>query len=322
MAVPRFCISNSIVTDSGLVGDTMLPNQKTFSLWVHDDDARFGSFVPTNMKLYTAPYFTISVTDNNGTEAIYPLEDFEDVNSMGYAFTMFGDISCSPSVTLVPFAYKGLYNSNSVGISLSGFPQCSFNNDTFKLWLSKNEFAVKSGIALDLATIFGGLATLATIPATGGMSAAALGAANATMAGGAAATMAGVGGIAKTIGNVYSASKEPNKNTVGNTKNNLLTAMGQNTFRINFRKLKDWQARMVDEYFTRYGYQQNSYSAIILKPRKYYAYLQTASIDIVGTIPNDDMNKLKSIFNNGVTLWTLQGEIGYYRSDNSTLELG
>ena len=41
------------------------------------------------------------------------------------------------------------------------------------------------------------------------------------------------------------------------------------------------------------------------------------NVNIVGSVPTDDMAKIKGCYNNGITFWKNGGEIGNYSLDNS-----
>lgn len=321
--IPKFCLGTAIMNDDGFVQATSFAAQRDHNFTLENEDYYFDGFKPKNNKLFTSPYFSILVTDHNGTQANYNIEDFMDRDNI--RFRMYGDISASPSITLIPVDYKQWGINNDNGISLSGFPQCSFNSDTFKLWLAKNEYSLKTGLASDVSKMIAGIAAtglLATATAgTGLLPAGAL--ASSTIvnsittsqvanAVGGGMMASGFQGILNTIGNVYSQSKEPNSMHAGSTKNNLLTAIGQNTLTIYIRKIKKHQAQIIDDFFTMYGYQTNRLKVPNVSKRNCFNYVQTIDVNIKGRIPNDDMRILKAMYNNGVTLWKPDAEFGKY----------
>lgn len=307
--VPEFSVSGSEVgandTDNangeGWVYASTSPAQSTVSIDFTDYNFTFGGYVPKNNKLYTSPYCNLIVTNHSGQEAEYAIEDFERRDNVSFA--MYGDISANPSIMLVPKNYKGITNNYDSGITISGFPQASFNTDTFKLWLAKNQY----GVALDtLGNIGQIVAGVASIGATGGAGAAI----------GAATIASGAQGVLGTINNVYQASREPNKAQTGGGKNNLLTAMKANKFEYYYRRIKADYAETVDGFFTMYGYQTNKVKIPNVSSRPYFNYVQTVDVNITGGIPSDDMATLKAIYNRGVTLWKPNAVVGNYAVDN------
>ena len=303
VAIPEFNISNASISDNddsiGRILATNSPASKVIIMQFDPSDYKFGSYTPVNSKLYTSPFFKMVVSNHGGQQVEYAIEDFE--NPAMISFTMYGDISANPSVTLVPNKYKGITKNYDSGISLSGFPQVSFNSDTFKLWLAKNQFGnIVSGVT-SAAEIAGGIAMIAT--GAGAMAGAGLIAHGATSALG-------------TINNVVQASAEPNRVAGTGAKNNLLTAMGMNKFDYYIQTIKEDYARTIDNYFTLYGYQTNRVKVPNVSSRPHFNYVQTVDINITGGIPDDDMKRLKQMYNSGVTLWKHTSTVGDYSVNN------
>ena len=75
------------------------------------------------------------------------------------------------------------------------------------------------------------------------------------------------------------------------------------------------------DYFHMYGYKQNKVLPIfnMTRSRYYFNYIKTIGCNITGDIPRKYLNKLKSIFDNGVTLWHADRDIiiqEYAQGDN------
>jgi hypothetical protein len=79
----------------------------------------------------------------------------------------------------------------------------------------------------------------------------------------------------------------------------------------------EYQKRLTD-YFKMYGYRINELKIPNLKTRESFNYVQTVAANISGNIPNDEMFKLKSIFNAGITIW--HGDyVGDYSRSNDEI---
>lgn len=308
--VPEFNVSlNHLGTGGGeRLFSSDEPRSVDIDVPISDAGSAFGSYTPKNNKLHTYPYEALICTNHSGQEVEYLLEDFTDRNAI--QFKLYGDVSASPSLSMIPRNYQGISTNYDAGISITGFPQCAFNSDTFKLWAAKNMFGTVVDTAVNVGKIVGGVAALSSVPATGG--------ASAPVAGGAGIAMIGSGaaGIASTIGNYVKASKEPNRTAGGGAKNNLLTAMGYNRFDFYIRRIKAAHARTIDDYFTMFGYQTNRVKIPSLSSRPYFNYVQTADVNIIGGVPQDDLTHLKNIFNSGVTLWKSGCAVGNYSVNN------
>ena len=303
--IPEFCVENSIDEDEGanrsLVASRK-PNETDIDIDMTAFDITFGGYTPKNQKLYTAPFYKLIVTNHSGQQAEYNFEDFD--RPLKPSFRMYGDVSANPSITLCPLDYKGLGENIDEGISIQGFPQCSTNTDSYKLWLAKNQF----GIALDVGSSIANLAMGATLSASG------IGAGFGGMQ-----LVAGASGVLSTVNSVYQAKKQPNSGQAGSPKNNLLTAMGQNKFDYYVRTIKREYAITIDAFFTMYGYQVNRIKVPNFNTRPCWNYVQTVDVNISGGIPGNDMERLKQMYNNGVTFWRGNVTVGDYSQDNSVL---
>lgn len=309
-AIPEFNVSGANIGngsntgDEGFIYKTTSPAKKEIVIKDIRKNGSFEGYGPVNNKLFTSPYYKLVVTNHNGQQAEFAIEDFDNPDEI--KFFLYGDISASPSVTLIPLWYKGISTNYDAGITITGFPQCSTNSDTFKLWLSKNQFSVAAESAASIGQIIAGIAGIVAAPASGGASLA--------ISGGMIAS--GAKGVASTMNSVYQASKEPNKAEGGGAKSNLLTAIGKNKYEYFKQTIRREHAMSIDHYFTMYGYQTNKVKQPNVSSRPYFNYVQTVDINIVGGIPADDMAKLKSIYNNGVTLWKANATVGDYSVDN------
>jgi hypothetical protein len=92
-----------------------------------------------------------------------------------------------------------------------------------------------------------------------------------------------------------------------------LSQMGQNTyfdygngvtgvFIIKKQITAEYRTKLTN-FFKMYGYKINDLKTPNLHTREHFNYIQTIAANITGNIPNDDLNKLISIFDSGITLW-------------------
>lgn len=302
--IPKFAIPYT--ENNGYVPSTTRVESREITFPHMGNSIPFGSYTPKNNKLYSYPYFKLIISNHGGDVAEYKIEDFasEDQSLNRWIkvikFKCFGDVSANPSVTVFPLDYKGISENYDAGLSIGGFPQCAFNSDTFKLWLAKNQFSVGLDTVGNIANIGLGVgSTLAGNPL--GLTQAA----------------SGVTGILNSINSVHQASKEPNKSKGGGAKNNLLTAIGKNKFESHYEMIKERDAIIVDQFFTMYGYQTNRIKKPNVSSRPYFNYVQTIDVNIKGGIPADDMQELKAVYNNGVTLWKPSATVGDYSVNNT-----
>jgi hypothetical protein len=76
--------------------------------------------------------------------------------------------------------------------------------------------------------------------------------------------------------------------------------------------------KKLEDFFNMYGYKINEVKTPNFNTRQYWNYVQTASCNIQGNFNNEDLNELKAIFDNGITLWHTD-DIGNYSLDNGVI---
>ena len=67
--------------------------------------------------------------------------------------------------------------------------------------------------------------------------------------------------------------------------------------------IKKQFAERIDKFFDMYGYLTNNVKIPNLKNRPNWNYIKTIGANIIGDIPQEDMQTIKNMFDNGITLW-------------------
>jgi hypothetical protein len=62
-------------------------------------------------------------------------------------------------------------------------------------------------------------------------------------------------------------------------------------------------AAVIDSYFDMYGYKVARMKDVNIKTRTNWNYIKCVQPNILGNIPQEDMNEIKSMFTAGVTFW-------------------
>lgn len=81
--------------------------------------------------------------------------------------------------------------------------------------------------------------------------------------------------------------------------------------------IKKEYAEIIDNYFTMYGYKVNTLKIPNLKNRPNWNYVKTIDVNIIGDIPQNHLQTIKNMFNNGVTLWHNPSTFLDYSQNNS-----
>lgn len=274
--------------------------QQTF-----DKRTYLGSYTPKNKKLCCYPYNFLYVSNNAGTGATYRFERFADGQKP--VFWIVGCYSPDGSVKMYPRNYDGVGDNYEAGISLSAFPTCAWNSDMYKVWLAQNQnsnnFAMGSAglsIGIGAATAAAGLVT----------------ANPALMVGGAAGMFSGAQNIASQLAAKEDRQIQPPQ-ARGNHSVSVNVANDKQTFSVYYKCVTEERARIIDDYFTRYGYQINRIGVPNLKARPHFTYIKTVGCHINGLFCNEDRLKAESIFDNGITFWRDPETVCNYELDNS-----
>ena len=77
------------------------------------------------------------------------------------------------------------------------------------------------------------------------------------------------------------------------------------------KQIKPEYRRILGDFFKMFGYKTNEVKIPNFKTRQNWNYVQTESCMITGNFNNNDLQKLKSIFDNGITLWHTN-DVGNY----------
>ena len=251
-----------------------------------------------NNKLYTYPYCYLGVTNGAGSSNIYKYEYFDHSQTNTCDFEVRGALAPGCSIRLTPMYYNntgGLYNEQE-SLSLGKYPICSYNVDMYTNWLTQNSINILgktvSTDTLNMgANIFNAIGgTIANVK-TGNIGGAVSNAANSAL------------GIANAM--ITKKQHELMGSSVQGDVNNgdVVTASNCNTFTFYNMCIKYEAAKKIDDYFSMYGYQINEVKLPNITGRLNWNYVKTIGANIQGDIPENDLNEIKSLFNNGITLW-------------------
>ena len=87
------------------------------------------------------------------------------------------------------------------------------------------------------------------------------------------------------------------------TAETLTHVHGRNGFSFYKMAIKQEYAKIIDDFFSMYGYKVNEVKIPNVTGRQNWNYVKTIDCNLLGDIPQEDMQKLKDIFNTGVTFW-------------------
>lgn len=76
-----------------------------------------------------------------------------------------------------------------------------------------------------------------------------------------------------------------------------------NGYCLVYKQISSEYIRILEDYFKKYGYAYNKIEVPNLHTRKSWDYIRTIDCNIYANINNESLNKIKDIFNTGVTIW-------------------
>lgn len=287
-------------------------------------------YTPYNKKLYTYPYNFLQIVNPHGGNVVLKFENFADVTEQ--EFWLEGTLVASPHFTLTPVLYDNKQVSYEDSIECGGFPLGSWNNDVYANWFAQNSTMLttqsenaRANYLTSSAINQNNLSTDTYNNVIGTASNAVGSILNLQLG---SAVEAGVKGYStqNSLNNTYenaslqtdttyqneirsicaqisTASVQPNSAKGDTSASGLDVARGSNTFYINQMQVKGEIAKMIDMYFQMYGYQVNTVKVPTFNNRQKWDYIKTIGCNITGDIPQEDIDTLCSMFDNGLTIW-------------------
>lgn len=303
-------------------------------------------YTPRNNKMFTAPYISLFVkTPDNAAE--YPYEYFRDGQYQNFAITT--AMAMQPTAMLLPALYKTTlvqdasqtgYALNE-GLLLQGWSQCAYNTDTFKAWLAQNGATLlvngalaATALGTSLAGIKGSLAT--PFPQVSGQEQLSpnwippwdtygqkpvgdfaqkfsLG-----YSGKGSQLIGSIAAVGNILAQIHDHSILP-PHSRGTTNANVNTANGYVNYYFYNKTIRRDYAKIIDDYFTRYGYATHQIKRPNIYARSRFTYTKTIGCEVHGDIPTDSKESIKRCFNNGITWWADHNNVGDFSLYNNLL---
>lgn len=295
---PRWIISETVTAGGTVLTDTQISKHLDITFALQSTLESVGGYVPKNKKLFTYPFNYMVVTNGAGQSMSLRYEYFTGGRP---ALRINGCITQPVQMLLRPKNYKGSDECFTENLTVTDFPMCSWAIDGYQAFIAQT--AIPTGVSL-LGNIAGG-GLVAGL--TGGV--------------GAAVAMGSTAGGA--ISNIGSLLSQGYKAAVGNdvskgsySSSNANVSQKTNQFYWGRMSCNASYAEVIDGFFNRYGYATNRVKHPNTHSRPHWNYVKTQGCTLTGSVPADDMKKLCSIYDAGVTFWKNGSEIGNYSLDN------
>ena len=212
------------------------------------ENVTINGYTPKNKKLFCYPYKYFHISNNAGIDVEYRWEDCPLVSTMPTAYiSVDGIASCGAQAKLTITKYKGYdstgANTNEMmayGVNAAKLPTCAWNSDFYTNWLTQNGVS----IGLDIVSSAG---TGAMYGLYSGNAAVALG----------GAAIGGINQALQSIGEIQKAHKTPGQAKGDASIGDLLYANQESAFNMYCMTIRAEFARIIDEFFSMYGYKIN-----------------------------------------------------------------
>ena len=249
--------------------------------------ADLDGYIPKNNKLYTYPYNYYHIDNGTGQGLSLRYEFFDKRKP---EFLLSGTVTQPVTVSIFPQKYKGASNPKTESISITNYPMCSWNVDAYKAWMAQNSVPLAIDTGVSAVSAIGSLLT-------GNI-------------GGAVQT--GVGAAANIAKQNYTASIAADISKGNFNNGGVNVSIGQQSFFGGRCTINRNSAKMIDDFFTMYGYQVGIIGIPPRKNRPHFTYVKTNDANIEGNIPADDCKKIAEAYNAGITFWVKPEEVGQW----------
>lgn len=277
---------------------TDIDNGRPPIITVNKNITTIDGYTPRNNKCYCYPYNFMVMYNNYGGSQTIKYEDFNTAQTSPnnpMEFTRYFVVGENPTINYIPVHYNGITYNYDYMVTFANFPVLPWHYDTFANWSALNSMSLISSYANQGINAITNIATGNAFGLLGNLE-------------------SGLSSLASLLD-----KSRANDKTIGTVQGNFNIYSGSAGVYYKYVFAKAEYIHMIDDYFTHYGYQINETKTPSLHNRRNFDYIKTSDINIVGRIPQEDMNELKSLFNNGLTIWHNPATFGDYDVDNSPI---
>lgn len=258
-----------------------------------------NGYTPKNKKLFTGDYNYLYISNNTGNDIKINYEDF--INNQP-AFKISGSISVGCATKLIPLNYKkldttgtGMDNSLfTYGINGSKYPTLAWVGDAYTNWLTQNAINLGTSFVNSGMSVLGSAFTGNPLYAFGGLL-----------------------DITNKLGQLRQHQLVSDTGQGSLNNGDLTFSSKKMNFTIYRMSIKQEYAQIIDKYFDMFGYKVNNVKIPNITGRTNWNFVKTIDCNIEGDIPQQYLQLLRQMFNNGVTLWHNANTMYDYSQSNN-----
>lgn len=282
----------------GYIFGTKLPEQAsgTEIVVTGQTPTDLDGYIPKNNKLFTYPYSYYHVDTPTGSSIATRYEFFlQNIPR----FYIHASITQPVEVTCRPSGYKtNLSQLYTEQLTLNNYPMCSWNYDAYKVWVAQETVPnIMQAVGSAAGTV---------------LSAATSSNPEITVAAGV------ISYVTDYLTTEYKASIAADTISGSFGHGNAAVANHTLTFHSGNASITASRAKVIDEFFTMFGYATNRVKKPNIDTRPHFNYVKTAGCLLSGNIPAEAERHIENIFDKGITFWKNPNEVGKYSTlDNS-----
>lgn len=312
-----------LATITGTTTNTVFVSDMTYGGWSYDAGGKHDGFTTqTESKLCMYPYRVIELVDFKGNKAVFKPEYIANSNiilsitaSLGtqnkiaYTITDYCTTLTDDTLNNKVNLEKGLVSGDPQTVPiltdlLSAYLQGNWNS----IQNQKNTIqfnGIMNSIGAGVGMVTAG-ATDNPIGFVNSLEGGIKGAGNSVLA------MQGIQAKQKDISNTPPAMASMGSNSYFDYGNGLT-----GVWIIKKEIMGEYQTKLTD-FFNMFGYKSNEVKVPNFHTRQNWNYVETKNCTITGNFNHEDLNELKSVFDNGVTLWHTD-DVGNYDLGNGVI---
>ena len=274
---------------------TSIINNKSITVTKHHT---FDDYVPKNNKMYTSPYCYFHISNLAGADVSYAYENFigDPYFRVISTFGVGGSVKLEPNNSKLSDRTAN-YDAFDEGLTGMKLPTLSWSSNFYLNWVAQNGKNIEIRTALNTVSAVAG----SWFNTASSMGAELSGESKATGGMSAVADLANY--VLDTMQTIKEAQMTPpqvkgntNSADIGFSQKGCSFVCYQMSVRREF-------AEQIDNFFSLYGYKVNMTKVPNIYGRENWNYLKLVDANIIGDIPSEDMNEIKSLFHRGITLW-------------------
>ena len=262
--------------------------------------ANIDSYVPKNNKCFCSPYNYLLVSNNNGANVSYAYELFNGTPK----FTTRGTMTQGCDIKITPTNYKftDTVGGYDYSVTCTKFPMLSWKSDYYLNWCAVNSpmMEVQAGLtALDFGLGLLGSMLTGDFSGSGLQSATGLG-----------------GSVAKILQQQREAKMTPDSAKGNTTGGDISFSLNETGFKIYRMTVRAEYIKMIDDYFSAFGYKVNSLKTPNITGRNNWNYVKTVGCNVTADAPQEDIEEIRAMLDRGITFWhTTQYFLDYTKSN-------